>query len=110
MAEAKRYAIEESKPVLLQANCVRMGSHSNSDDHLLYRSEAERNYVVEYDPLAKFRRLLIRYERFTEEELQAIEEDTKAEIKASHKAAMAAPDPDPESIYDHVFSERNNFV
>ena len=105
MAEAKRYAIEESKPVLLQANCVRMGSHSNSDDHLLYRSDAERNYVVEYDPLAKYRRLLLRYERFTEEELDKIDAEVKAEIKASHKAAMAAPDPDPASIYDHVFSE-----
>ncbi|WP_321995913.1 thiamine pyrophosphate-dependent enzyme [Draconibacterium orientale] len=105
MAEAKRYAIEESKPVLLQANCVRMGSHSNSDDHLLYRSDAERNYVVEYDPLAKYRRLLLRYERFTEEELNKIDEEVKLEIKASHKAVMAAPDPDPASIYDHVFSD-----
>ncbi len=105
MAEAKRYAIEESKPVILQANCVRMQSHSNSDDHLLYRSESERNYVVDYDPLAKFRRMLIRYERFTEEELQAIEAETKATIKAAHKAAMAAPDPDPASIYDFVFAE-----
>jgi len=105
MAEAKRYAIEESKPVILQANCVRMGSHSNSDDHLLYRSDSERNYVIDYDPLAKFRRLLVRYERFTEEELQAIEADTKAVIKAAHKAAMAAPDPDPASIYDFVFAE-----
>jgi len=105
MAEAKRYSIEESKPVILQANCVRMGSHSNSDDHLLYRSDSERNYVIDYDPLAKFRRLLVRYERFTEEELQAIEADTKAVIKAAHKAAMAAPDPDPASIYDFVFAE-----
>ncbi|WP_246223039.1 thiamine pyrophosphate-dependent dehydrogenase E1 component subunit alpha [Draconibacterium halophilum] len=105
MAEAKRYAIEESKPVMLQANCVRMGSHSNSDDHLLYRSDSERNYVVDYDPLAKFRRLLVRYERFTEEELETIDAEVKAEIKASHKAAMAAPDPDPESIFDHVFSD-----
>merc|ERR1711879_79026 len=105
MAEAKRYAIEESKPVILQANCVRMQSNSNSDDHLLYRSEAERNYVVDYDPLAKFRRMLIRYERFTEEELQAIEAETKATIKAAHKAAMAAPDPDPASIHDFVFAE-----
>ncbi|WP_340112420.1 alpha-ketoacid dehydrogenase subunit alpha/beta [Maribellus mangrovi] len=105
MAEAKRYAIEESKPVIVQANCVRMGSHSNSDDHLLYRSDSERNYVVDYDPLAKYRRLLLRYERFTEEELQAIEAETKATIKAAHKAAMAAPDPDPASIYDFVFAE-----
>ena len=105
MAEAKRYAIEESKPVILQANCVRMGSHSNSDDHLLYRSNSERNYVMDYDPLAKFRRLLIRYERFTEEELLAIEAETKVTIKAAHKAAMAAPDPAPESIYDFVFAD-----
>lgn len=105
MAEAKRIALEESKPVMLQANCVRMGSHSNSDDHLLYRSDAERNYVVEYDPLAKFRRLLLRYDRFTEEELQAIEADVKVEIKASHKAAMSAPDPDPATIYDFVLAE-----
>ncbi|MDB4584517.1 thiamine pyrophosphate-dependent enzyme [Draconibacterium sp.] len=105
MAEAKRFAIEESKPVLLQANCVRMGSHSNSDDHLLYRSSAERNYVIEYDPLGKFRRLLLRYERFTEEELKAIEAEVKVEIKASHKAAMAAPDPDPASIFDFVLAD-----
>ncbi|MBT3383951.1 MAG: 2-oxoisovalerate dehydrogenase [Prolixibacteraceae bacterium] len=105
MAEAKRYAIEESKPVILQANCVRMGSHSNSDDHLLYRSQAERNYVEEYDPLAKFRRLLIRYKRFTEEEIVALEESAKTELKAAHKAALKAPDPTPESIYDFVIPE-----
>lgn len=105
MTEAKRYAIEESKPVILQANCVRMGSHSNSDDHLLYRSQSERNYVVDYDPLAKYRRMLLRYERFTEEELQAIEAEVKMEIKTAHKAAMAAPDPKPESIHDYVLAD-----
>ena len=102
MAEAKRFALEESKPVILQANCVRMHSHSNSDDHLLYRNDMERNYVQEYDPLAKFRRLLIRYERFTEEEILEIEQNAKAELKSAHKAALGAPDPTPESIYDFV--------
>jgi 2-oxoisovalerate dehydrogenase E1 component len=103
MEEARRYALKESKPVIVQANCVRIKSHSNSDDHLLYRSQAERNYVEKYDPLAKFRRMLLRYERFTEEELQAIEEEMKKELKAAHKEALEAPDPEPESIYDHVF-------
>lgn len=105
MAEAKRYAIEESKPVILQANCVRIHSHSNSDDHLLYRNKMERNYVQEYDPLAKFRRMLIRYERFTEEELVEMEENANAELKAAHKAALGAPDPSPDSIYDFVLPE-----
>lgn len=102
MAEAKKFALEESKPVMLQANCIRMLSHSNSDDHLLYRSDAERNYVIEYDPLEKFKRLLLRYNRLTEAEISEIEEKSKLELKAAHKAAMKAPDPSPESIYDFV--------
>ncbi|MFW5822879.1 MAG: alpha-ketoacid dehydrogenase subunit alpha/beta [Tangfeifania sp.] len=105
MTEAKKYAIENSKPVIVQANCVRIHSHSNSDDHLLYRSEAERNYVEKYDPLDKFKRMLIRYERFTEEEIQAIEDEASQEIKKAHKAALKAPDPHPDSIYDFVLPE-----
>lgn len=105
MEEAKKYAIENSRPVIVQANCVRIHSHSNSDNHQLYRSDTERNYVVKYDPLEKFRRMLLRYERFTEEELQEIEEATKQEIKKAHKSALKAPDPKPESIYDFVLPE-----
>ncbi len=105
MAEAKKYALEESKPVIVQANCVRIHSHSNSDDHLLYRSSAERNYVVEYDPLSKFRRLLLRYNRFTEEEIKAIEDSAARDLKKAHKAALKAPDPDPASIYDFVLPD-----
>ncbi|MHA7109364.1 alpha-ketoacid dehydrogenase subunit alpha/beta [Sunxiuqinia elliptica] len=105
MTEAKRHALEAEEPVMVQANCVRMRSHSNSDRHELYRSEAERNYVLDYDPLAKYRRMLIRYERFTEEELAAIEADAKTIVKAAHKAALKAPDPDPESIFDFVLPE-----
>ncbi len=105
MIEARRYALEESKPVLLQANCVRIHSHSNSDDHMLYRNEGERNYVVEYDPLAKYRRMLLRYERFTEEELQNIEKEVSEVIKSAHRVALKAPNPDPASIYDFVFPD-----
>ncbi len=105
MAEAKRFALDESLPVLLQANCIRIQSHSNSDKHELYRSETERNYVIEYDPLAKFRRLLIRYKRFTGEELHEIEESVKKEVKAAHRAALKAPDPDPSTIYDFVIPD-----
>lgn len=105
MEEAKTYAIEYQKPVIVHANCIRIHSHSNSDRHELYRDDYELNYVKEYDPLAKFRRLLIRYKRFDESELQAIEEETKEIVKNAHRAAMAAPDPDPKSIYNFVIPE-----
>ncbi|MBN1414464.1 MAG: 2-oxoisovalerate dehydrogenase [Bacteroidales bacterium] len=102
MAEAKDWVTRNQKPAIVQANCVRIHSHSNSDRHELYRNDYELNYVSEYDPLGKYRRLLIRYNRFTEAELVEIEEKVKQEVKESHKKALAAPDPDPGSVYDYV--------
>ncbi len=105
MAEAKEWVSKNQKPAIVQANCVRIHSHSNSDRHELYRDDYELNYVNEYDPLGKFRRMLLRYNRFTEEELQQIEADVKAEVKDAHKKGITAPDPDPSSIYDFVLPE-----
>jgi 2-oxoisovalerate dehydrogenase E1 component len=105
MLTAKDYVKEKGLPVIVQANCVRIHSHSNSDRHDLYRDDAELNYVLEYDPLGKYRRMLLRYDRFTEAELQEIEEEAKGIVKEAHKAAMAAPDPDPASIFDFVLPE-----
>jgi 2-oxoisovalerate dehydrogenase E1 component len=105
MLEAREWVLKNQKPCIVQANCVRMHSHSNSDRHELYRDDLELNYVAEYDPLGKFRRLLIRYKRFTEEELAAIEEKVKLEVKEAHRKGMAAPDPEPASVLNFVLPE-----
>ena len=105
MTEAREYAISTRNPVIVQANCVRIGSHSNSDKHTLYRDENELEYVKEADPLMKFRRMLLRYKRLTEEELLQIEAESKKELSAANRKALAAPDPDPKSIYDFVMPE-----
>ncbi len=102
MTEAREYAIANRTPVIVQANCVRIGSHSNSDKHTLYRDENELNFVKAADPLAKFRRMLIRYKRFTEEELKEVEAEAKKELSSANRKALAAPDPKPESIFDFV--------
>jgi 2-oxoisovalerate dehydrogenase E1 component len=105
MAEAKATVIEHEHPVIVQANCVRIHSHSNSDRHELYRDDYELNYVHEYDPLAKYRRLLLRYNRFTAEEIVALENEAKAIVKAAHRVAMNAPHPTPESVHEYVIPE-----
>jgi len=105
MAEAREYALTTSCPVIVQANCVRIHSHSNSDKHTLYRDEYELSYVKAADPLQKFRRMLLRYERFTEDELKNIETAAKKELSAAHKKAIAAPDPDPSTVLDFVLPE-----
>lgn len=105
MSEAREYAITTRNPVIVHANCVRIGSHSNSDKQTLYRDENELAYVKEADPLQKFRRMLIRYKRLTEDELKNIEENVKKELNAAHRKALAAPDPTPESIFKFVLPE-----
>lgn len=105
LTEAKRIAIEEGHPVIVQANCVRIHSHSNSDKHELYRNENERVYVREYDPLIKFRKMLLRYERFTEEQLINMEEAAAQEVKLAHRAALQSPEPEPSSYINYVLPE-----
>ena len=41
MTEAHEYAVRTHCPVIVHANCVRIGSHSNSDKHVFYRDEEE---------------------------------------------------------------------
>jgi 2-oxoisovalerate dehydrogenase E1 component len=102
MEEAVNWAKKEQKPVIVHANCVRIYSHSNSDRHELYRDKNELSYVKEYDPLAKYRRMLLRYEVAKEEELKDIENDVTKEVKDAHKKALKAADPKAESIHDFV--------
>ena len=105
MTEAKRWALENQQPVIVHASCIRMHSHSNSDRHELYRDDYELNYVREYDPLGKFRRMLLRYERLTEADLVTIEERVKEEVKEAHRIGLKASAPSPESIHDFVLPE-----
>ncbi len=105
MYEARQHAIENSEPVIVHASVVRIGSHSNSDRHDLYRDERELHCVKAHDPLPKFRKLLLKEGIFKEEELHEIEDQVNAQVKEAHKKAMKAPDPDPESIFDFVLPE-----
>ena len=105
MTKAREYALSTRNPVIVHANCVRIHSHSNSDKHTLYRDESELSYVKAADPLFKFRRMLLRYNRFTEEELKTIEEESKKELSLANRKAMAAPEPDPATVLDFVLPE-----
>jgi 2-oxoisovalerate dehydrogenase E1 component len=105
MYEAKKFVEENHIPAIIHATVVRMGSHSNSDDHQLYRDENERHCVNAADPLHRFRKVLVAAGRFTEAELDKLDEEAKQEVSKAHKAALKSPDPKPESIFDFVIPE-----
>lgn len=105
MLAARKHALEKSEPVIVHAQCVRIGNHSNSDKHELYRDEKERAEAKAQDPLPKFKELLLKEGLLTEKEIEKIEKDAKDELMEAHKAGVKAPNPDPESIFDFVIGE-----
>ena len=104
MEEALAYVRTGRGPAMVYATCVRIGSHSNSDRHELYRDEAERAEAKAKDPLPRFRAYCLEH-GLSEDELKAIEIDNQARYLAAHDKAMAAPNPAPASIYDFVIPE-----
>ena len=105
MTEARKHALEKREPVIVHADCVRIHSHSNSDKHELYRDQKERDQALALDPLPKFRDSLIKNRLFTKAELKAIDDEAQAQVLEAHTKALAAPNPDPKSIYDFVIPD-----
>jgi 2-oxoisovalerate dehydrogenase E1 component len=105
MEEARRIAIEKCEPVIVHADCVRIGNHSNSDKHEWYRDDAEIAAAKAQDPYPRYRKELLDNKVFTEAELLAIDEEMKKTVLDAHMKAMKAPNPDPASIYDFLYPE-----
>ncbi len=103
MDEARRHAIENMEPVIVHADCVRIGAHSNSDKHEWYRDDAEIAAAKAQDPYPRYRKELLEGKVFTEKELVAIEDEMKKVVLAAHTTAMKAPNPDPKTIFDFLF-------
>ncbi|MBM3405357.1 MAG: 2-oxoisovalerate dehydrogenase [Bacteroidetes bacterium] len=105
MIKARKHILEKMEPVIVHANCIRIGSHSNSDRHELYRDDEELMHAKLLDPLVKYRQSLIHSGIFSEEELSEIDEEVKQTVLDAHKKAVTAPDPDPQTIHRYVYPE-----
>lgn len=91
-------------PAMVYAHCVRIGSHSNSDRHELYRSVEELAEAKQSDPLPKFRKFCLD-QGIAESTLQSIEISNAHKHNEAHDRAMRAPNPDPQSIFKFVCPE-----
>ena len=56
---ARQLAVDEHRPVLIEALTYRVGHHSTSDDSSAYRSKKEVETWMRYDnPITRFRKWL----------------------------------------------------
>ncbi len=105
LQEAIAWVRSGSGPAMVHADCVRMGAHSNSDRHELYRSDEEIVEAQRRDPLLRFRRWLLEAKVADEQDLMLIEKENHSALDAAAALAEAAPEPDASTVLRHVFAD-----
>ena len=92
-------------PVLLEADVVRLQSHSSSDDQKKYRKPAELDEDMKRDPILLLSNRLIEKRIITKDEFEEIKKEVVNDVnKAADEAANAA-DPDPGTATRFVYDE-----
>lgn len=105
MHEAAEYARKGKGVPIVYAMCARIGSHSNSDNHQLYRDEKELAEAKAHDPLPIFRKWLLDEGHLDEDALKTLEEEAQEEFNQARDYGENAPKPEPGTALDFVFAE-----
>jgi 2-oxoisovalerate dehydrogenase E1 component len=89
-------------PTLLWIEVDRIQSHTNSDDHRIYRSAAEIALMRERDPIVRYSQLLIDRRELTEVQVSQLRTETRAEVEEAYAIAELEPPPPLESVSHHL--------
>jgi len=91
-------------PAFVHAQVIRPYSHSLSDDERLYRPDSERQADAARDPVPRLQMFLLREGILDEKGINKIEKEVEEQIQADADRALAAPVPQPDTIYNFVYS------
>src|SRR6476661_5443403 len=105
MQKAIDYARQRKGPALVHAKVIRPYSHSLSDDEVLYRPAEERDADALRDPVTQFPKWLVAEGIADASDLEKIEAEVVAIVDDATDKALAAEQPGPETIFNHVYSQ-----
>jgi 2-oxoisovalerate dehydrogenase E1 component alpha subunit len=105
VAEAARRARAGEGPTLIEADVVRLQSHSTDDDQRAYRDPAELAAEAARDPIPRMRDMLIERGWLTAERDASLRDEISREVDRATEVAEASPDPDPASLTRHVYAD-----
>jgi 2-oxoisovalerate dehydrogenase E1 component alpha subunit len=102
--EARKIAIEEKCPVLIEAMTYRLAAHSTSDDPTGYRSREEEDKWRAKDPIARMANYLSSKGWFDEKEnsarVEKARQDVLAALKSCEKTDICPIDDIIDDVYD----------
>ena len=104
VSRAAEHCRRRGGPALVHAKVIRPYSHSLSDDEVMYKPAGEREEEAARDPIRTFPSRLIADGIATERELEAIKKRVEEDIQLAADIAVASPQPDPGTVYVHVYS------
>lgn len=106
--EATERAVERARkdalPTLLEVRTYRFMGHSMSDPGN-YRTRAEIEKYQERDPIKLFSSTLKEKGVIDDAQLQAMEKEVREAVEKAVKFADTSPEPAPEELYTHVYSD-----
>ena len=91
--EARKIAVEQQQPVLIETMSYRLGAHSTSDDPTGYRSREEEQLWRENDPISRMKNWLVKQNWWDEQREEALQAEFRQEILAQVKIAEKRPKP-----------------
>ncbi len=92
-------------PTLIECKTYRTRPHAEGMRDTGYRTREQIQAWVERDPLKLFRQHMLAAGSASEEEIEAVDAEVKAEIAEAVEFATDSPWPDPATVADHIFSE-----
>jgi pyruvate dehydrogenase E1 component alpha subunit len=91
-------------PMLIEAYTYRMGAHTTSDDPTRYRIASEVEAWQAKDPIKRVRALLDNERMASADFFADVDEEATKEAVHLREQVLAMPDPEPLSIFDHVYA------
>ncbi len=91
------------RPWLVHAKVPLLGHHTSGVRKEFYRTEEDLHKHLEDDPGPKLKKWLLQ-NGVSENELRKIEEETAKLVKEDFDAAVASPEPDPNTVSDFIFA------
>jgi len=102
---AFKYARSGKGPALIEAHCVRLMSHSSSDDQKKYRPQDSLHEDLKNDPIEKFVKKLIEKGILTELAYSEFTKEIDKHVNEAAEWALSQADPAPESAARFVLDE-----
>ena len=103
--EAARKARSGEGPTILWCDIDRLGSHTSSDDHRVYRDLGEIEEMFKRDPITLLKNELIEAGELTEAQWETIMADIAREVDEAYLKAETQPDPKADETDDFMWGD-----